>query len=148
MGFVLDTSVVQKQLKVLVDNAMPKAVKGGMARAGMALMNDSIMVPPTAPLWEGTLRGSFSVFVDGRLIYATPGGTPNKRHAEIAQRNTCTAVVGVNTPYAARLHEHPEYAFKTPGSGGKFIEAKLKSRENQYITIVRKFLETEVFKGI
>jgi hypothetical protein len=29
---------------------------------------------------------------------------------------------GYRTPYAARLHEHPEYKFKTPGTKAKYLE--------------------------
>lgn len=32
------------------------------------------------------------------------------------------AAVTFDTPYAARLHEHPEYNFSEPGTGGKFLE--------------------------
>lgn len=34
-------------------------------------------------------------------------------------------LVGYNTPYAARLHEHPEYKFQN-GRKGKYLEGPLK----------------------
>ena len=32
------------------------------------------------------------------------------------------SAVTFSTPYAARLHEHPEYSFTEPGTGGKYLE--------------------------
>lgn len=37
-------------------------------------------------------------------------------------------VVGYHTPYAARLHEHPEYRFKK-GRKGKYLEDPIKRNE-------------------
>lgn len=43
----------------------------------------------------------------------------------VADRDKQGAFVGFNTPYAARLHEHPEYAFQK-GRKGKYLEDPIK----------------------
>lgn len=43
-------------------------------------------------------------------------------------------VVGYNTPYAARLHEHPEYKFQK-GRKGKYLEQPIKENINQFTQV-------------
>lgn len=43
----------------------------------------------------------------------------------VADRDKQGAFVGYNTPYAARLHEHPEYNFQK-GRKGKYLEDPIK----------------------
>jgi hypothetical protein len=57
---------------------------------------------PRTPLRDGLLRGSGAVI---------PAVDPQEG-----------AAVTYDTPYAARLHEHPEYNFSQPGTGGKYLE--------------------------
>jgi hypothetical protein len=56
--------------------------------------------------------------------YGTLQGTGNVSAAVIGDEEII-AEVGYNTPYAAKLHEHPEYRFKK-GRKGKFLEDPLK----------------------
>lgn len=51
-------------------------------------------------------------------------GTGNAGEAEL-KGDEISAEVGYNTPYAARLHEHPEYHFQK-GRKGKYLEDPLK----------------------
>ena len=37
-----------------------------------------------------------------------------------------------NTKYAARLHEHPEYNFKTPGTKGKYLEDPIEQNQGDW----------------
>lgn len=57
---------------------------------------------PRTPLRDGLLRESGAVI---------PAADPQDG-----------AAVTFDTPYAARLHEHPEYNFSEPGTGGKYVE--------------------------
>lgn len=57
---------------------------------------------PNVPLRDGTLRGTGAV---------VPASDPEEG-----------AAVTFDTPYAARLHEHPEFTFSEPGTGGKYVE--------------------------
>ena len=69
-----------------------------------------------APLDEGTLTRSGNIDMG-------------------LQENKPAATVFYDTPYAARLHEHPEYNFQN-GREGKYLE-KVFNRE---ITAVRNFI--------
>lgn len=52
------------------------------------------------------------------------GRLQNSGHVE--QRGQLSAIVGYNTVYAARLHEHPEYRFQK-GRKGKYLEDPIKN---------------------
>lgn len=49
-------------------------------------------------------------------------------------------VVGYHTPYAARLHEHPEYSFQK-GRKGKYLEDPLKHNLSKWLMLYAKELE-------
>ncbi|MEW2459818.1 hypothetical protein [Microbacterium sp. K41] len=56
------------------------------------------------------------------------------------------AQVVVDTPYAARLHEHPEYNFSTdsnPNAQGKWVETAMLENKGELGDIIR----TEVRRG-
>ena len=65
--------------------------------------------------------------------------------------------VGFNTPYAARLHEHPEFTFgetrtkrgrpKVEGTGGKFLERPLSANRRKYMSVVAKEIQAELARG-
>ena len=93
------------------------AVERGMGKAAGQLMSDCVNKTPTVPIDEGTLRRSGSRRVEkktGKII----------------------GVVGFNTPYAARLHENPQYNFTEPSSGGKYLESKLSRFGDRYFRII------------
>lgn len=48
-------------------------------------------------------------------------------------------IVGYNTPYAARMHEHPEYHFKN-GRKGKYLEQPMKMN----LLIFRKLFDEQM----
>jgi len=50
-------------------------------------------------------------------------------------------IVGYNTPYAAKVHEHPEYRFKN-GRKGKYLEDPMKRN----LTIFREYFNNEMGK--
>lgn len=52
-------------------------------------------------------------------------------------------IVAYNTPYAARLHEHPEYAFQNDRKG-KYLEEPIKHNQKAFGTI----FEAEYMKGL
>lgn len=53
------------------------------------------------------------------------------------------AVVSYNTPYAAKLHEHPEYKFQN-GREGKWLENTLKQDGPAVLKIVAKQIKSEL----
>ena len=112
-------------------------------KAGMQVLNDAVMETPTVPLDEGTLRGSGSVFVNNKLIGTSQkkssGGRPNPamQNVDLIPEGAVVTVVGFNVPYAARLHEHPEYNFREPGiRAGSSSSEKLIENRNLYLRIV------------
>lgn len=58
----------------------------------------------------------------------------------VSDRDSQGAYVGYNTPYAARLHENPQYAFKK-GRKGKYLEDPIKNNlpvfRDHYIKTVK-----------
>jgi hypothetical protein len=126
---------------------MEEAARRGLAKAGMRLVRDAVMEVPKVPYEEGTLRGSGSVFVSGKLVDTTqnmdPGGTPATVLNEPVSANTLEAVVGYNTPYAAYQHEgirqdgtHEVKNYTEPGAGAKFLERKMSENRDDYMAII------------
>jgi hypothetical protein len=127
-----------------------KRAQRGLAKAGMRCLRDCVMDMPTAPVDEGTLRGSGFVFVGNRLIgtskdQAGPKAkpTPATELSDVIIHNNLTATIGFNTPYAAYQHEghradgsHPVTQYKEPSAGPKFLENKLNGNRDDYMAIV------------
>lgn len=121
-----------------------RVIRSRAGKAGLQLMNDAIMEPPTAPIKQGHLRGSASVLLDGKMIATgasipasgAAGGTPSGDDSSMASPGRVRVVVGFNTAYAAHLHEHPEYQFTDPMSGGKYLEKKQVAHAVEYVQYV------------
>ena len=127
--------VTSMKKNITVDRA-----RVGLGTAGMQLMNDCVMQIPTVPLREGMLRGSGSVHVENDLIGVSKdllgNGTPAIGNVMNLTPNQLVAIIGFNTHYAAYMHEHPEFNFTTPGSGGKFMEIPMSVNKTLYIGII------------
>lgn len=90
-------------------------VRMGAAHAGERLL---ALSAAEVPLDQGTLMGSGSV--------STPLGGDD---VEVQ--------VSYDTPYAARLHEHPEYNFQG-GRKGKYLEDPAMENKDELIAIIAK----------
>lgn len=90
----VDSQAVMANLKKLVGN-VPKAQSAGAQAVAEEILRLS---QSEVPHDEGTLQNSGTVQQDGD-----------------------DWIVGYHTPYAARLHEHPEYNFQA-GRKGKYLE--------------------------
>lgn len=137
--FTLDFKDFDNKFKRVIRKTVPALAERGIAKAGMQLLNDSIMQRPTTPILEGWLRGSGSVFVQNRLIGVSSHGKQGKAntdHSESIKGNRIAAVVGFNTPYAARLHEGEGLRFTEPSAGAKFLESKMSRNKGLYMKIV------------
>ena len=75
-------------------------------------------------------------------IPVTPlGDTKNLRASGDVVRATDPeegSAVTFSTPYAARLHEHPEYSFTEPGTGGKYLERSALDNKDELGAIIGK----------
>lgn len=63
---------------------------------------------------------------DTGALQATGVVTPDQREQ--------TVTVGYHTPYAARLHEHPEFRFQK-GRKGKYLEDPLKHNLSRWLAV-------------
>lgn len=100
MGVRADVSMTV-QFGSVVDSILAGTVQG-MNQAGEFLLAKSL---EQVPMDLATLAGS------GTVVQTNDVDTP--------------AQVVYDTPYAARLHEHPEYQFSkksNPGAKGKYLE--------------------------
>lgn len=130
----------------LLDKKTFAAVETGMAQACMSMWNDAVMQEPTAPLLVGNLRGSATVAINGKVI----GGGPRRAPTGFATGIKAGEMIGeviFNTEYAAHLHEHPEYQFTEPGSGGKWLEQKSVQNERKYLSIMVSVIKRMLFNA-
>lgn len=137
--FTLDAGkAINKLLKL--NNLAFEAAKKGVGRAMLQVKTDTIMQRPTAPLDEGFLRGSASIFVNNESVNQppSPGEKTGKRVTSYSirlKKFQIVGVIGFNVPYAARWHEVPAN-FKEPTAGNKYLEVKLVNNRNTYRNIV------------
>lgn len=113
MGVRIDLQMTNR-LGNIADEILPRIVRGENLAAERLL---ALSLPRT-PLNDGPLRGSGTV---------EPAGSPEDG-----------AQVVFDTPYAARLHEHPEYQFQEPGTGGKWLEETALEHRKELGDIIRK----------
>ena len=140
----------------LVKEITTERLDRGLAVAGMQLLRDSAEEVVgeeggRTPLKEGFLRGSGSVHVQGRETGnsrdspGAKGGETAHSVSDVTQHNANQheAIVAFNTPYAARLHEHPEYTFSRAdeGFGGKFLESKMVAFKDDYMAVIAEELK-------
>ncbi len=123
MGMKIDASEFEKGFKHLVNDSTPRALEKSLFAAGNAVLRDAIYERPYAPFDEGTLRRSARV--DKAKI---TGG-----RVEV----DC----GFNIEYAARWHEltpaeDARINWTLPGSGRKYLEAKMAKNARRYLEIM------------
>jgi len=159
---------VEKFLKGLdlANAATRRGAERGLRQAGLAVMNDAITETPMTPLDRGTLRGSASVFVGKKRVGKgpEPSDPEAETHVENApppgfhgSKDEIVAIVAFNTPYAARLHEHPEFEFghtrekrgrpPVQGTGGKYLEKPLSQNREGYMKVVAGEIKRELDRG-
>lgn len=95
----------------LSSNKVRNAIKFALENAGGDLLKESVKIVPHD---KGTLQDSGKV-----------------APVEKISADQMQVSVGYNTPYAARMHEHPEYKFQQ-GRRGKYLEDPLKQNVNKY----------------
>jgi hypothetical protein len=115
--------------------------------------NGSPGSPVKPPIWTGYLRGSGSVFVNGKFISATPGiaGSTPLRQLAIQAKGTETIIsVVYNTDYAAWLHEEVwkpgAKSVKAGNVGNKWIERHLNADGAELMWLYGKILKKELYK--
>lgn len=64
--------------------------------------------------------------------FQVPHDIGTLQNSGFVQDGNDEALVGYNTKYAARLHEHPEYRFRN-GRKGKYLEDPIKENRNTFL---------------
>lgn len=118
MGVRIDVQFTNRTGR-LADDVLAGVVRGETLAAERLLA----LAIPLTPLNDGPLRESGTVIP--------------------AQTAEDGAHVVFDTPYAARLHEHPEYTFQEPGTGGKYVENPAVENRKELGDIIR----TEATRG-
>ena len=134
-----DSSDFENKFGDIAKRIIPLLAEKGVAKAGLQLMSDCVMISPTVPIKEGYLRGSGSVFVQNKLIRVSAYGKPGKANSSFSESipgGVVEAVVGFNTPYAAKMHEGVDFHFSEPSAGPKYLESKMVSQKEIYMEIV------------
>lgn len=113
-----------KRMLMQLDQRMQAASPMGVRKVMQQIKRDSIGIVPTAPKKTGEMRRQHIVL-------------PVEKKA-----GTLIGKMQVRTRYAASLHTGRSrwgtmYKFKTPGSGAKWIEKKLRKLKKKYVKIIR-----------
>ena len=140
--FKLDLSEFEKLFKRATVQLVPEAAERGLGQAGLLLLGHAGTEEPLIPKVEGTLAGSWSLFVQNKLKKAGPDGAATD-HKEAIGKDEMMAVVGFNSPYAAYQHEgvrkdgtHVVKNYTLTGSGKKFLEQPLSNNRKYYMETV------------
>lgn len=110
MDFNMDTGKFSKDLHWISQKVLDQAAPEGMKKAVKVFHDKADNETPKTPQLTGDLRASAREEVRREAFGAWVG------------------VLSYNTPYAAKWHEFPEgdqIKWTLPGSGTKYIEAKL-----------------------
>ena len=128
-GFTLDTRDFDIKFPVVTDKKIPRAAARGFYKTGAMVIRDSIVEEPKVPKSRGvTKEGGRRGQGPGHLRRSQKIERPKIEHREISIE------VGFNTDYAAIVHEMPTTnIFTTPGTGPKYLEAKLIKNKEKYM---------------
>lgn len=145
------TDGVSARLQALA-KAFPKAGARAVGVAGARLWQDIIHEEPRPHIMTGYTRNSISLHVAGKLrnnpsrgpeTNTYDGKTYTSGQSSVpssVSEGGMEAVVAVNSPYAARLHELPPdnlgpRSRADSGVGPKFVEAKIIRNQDRYVKI-------------
>ena len=140
LTMTLDTHDFDRKFGILMKKVMPAKMRKGLAKAGTALMEDTIMDLPSTPLLTSALRGSGAVFVDmvkkdDSSRHKFQGAADFQPLSAEEGNKGMVADIVFNAPYAAKQHE--EFPTKSyPGAGMKYMETKMVGGAFKYMEII------------
>jgi hypothetical protein len=139
----LDTRDFDRKMGVLMSAVIPAKMRKGLAKAGSALMEDTIMDLPSTPLLTSALRGSGAVFVNMKKVdnssrHKFEGAADFQPLTAEAENKGMVADIVFNAPYAARWHENLPSSgkFSYEGAGIKYMEVKMVEGAMKYMEII------------
>jgi len=116
-GFSVDFSDFDKKFMKIVTTAIPSAGAKGLKKSAAHLLRDAILERPTVPKKTGNLRRTQQI-------------------EKPVLRPDISVEAGLAADYAAKVHEMPDTSnFTEPGSGPKFLEAKMIKNKEKYMKI-------------
>ena len=128
-GFSIDTKDFDVKFPIVTDKKIPRAAARGFQKTGAMVIRDSILEEPKVPKSRGvTKEGGKRGQGPGNLRRSQKIERPKIHHGEISIE------VGFDADYAAFVHEMPATnIYTTPGSGPKYMEAKLIKNKEKYM---------------
>lgn len=86
----------------------------------------------TEKLWDASWTAVQTIKMESYPQTPLEKGTLRRSWQEEQLKDEIGFRFGYYTKYAARLHEHPEYHFKTPGTKGKYLEDPIEGNEGDW----------------
>lgn len=86
---------------------------------------------------EGLLEGAEYILEEANKIIPHKEGNLQNSGETSVDKEKHTAAVSYDTPYAARLHEHPEYEFLHDRQG-KWLETTIKTKSARVLEFIQK----------
>jgi len=128
-GMTLDTRDFDVKFSKVVNNKIPHAAARGLSNTGAMVIRDSIMEEPRVPKSRGvTKEGGKRGQGPGNLRRSQKIEHPKIKLGEISIE------VGFDADYAAIVHEMPASTnWTVPGTGSKYLEAKLIKNKEKYM---------------
>lgn len=139
--------ILEANLKAKINNDMflnttKNKISEALFKVGSAIVEDAIIRFPRPPILTGTLRASYSIEVNGKLLEKGEGTSENL--IEFARKENLLRV-SFNTPYAARWHEkpfQPGLVSQQDGQvGNKYLSRKIETYYNDYLRILQRELK-------
>lgn len=138
-GMTLDTKDFDVKLPIVANKKIPQAAARGFIRVGAMVIRDSIMEEPKVPKSRGvTKEGGRRGQGPGHLRRSQKIERPKIRSGEVSIE------VGFNADYAGIVHEMPDGTqWTVPGTGSKYMEAKLIKNKEKYMGEVAEDIRNE-----
>ena len=131
----------ERRLKEATER-LQREVPIAMTEVVAATHNETL---PVTPKDEGLLRRN-SVGIVGKVTVSrgTEEGIAVQDRTAIKMGKTLTGKISFKQPYAVKVHEMSDVNWTTEGTGGKFLERTVISREPAN---KKRFSKVKVFKG-
>ena len=142
MSITMDTKEFEKDLDRFMTKNSIAALRRGLGKAWMQLIDDIALEQPTIPVDTSALISSITVFVNKRLFgtsskyrQGSPVNYQQRKSTEPDYHKGEQALLVVNAPYATVQHEDFEQKSK-PGAGMFFVSRKVRQYGKKYVQIV------------
>lgn len=139
--------------------SMPQAINHGLEVTGLAIVGDAVNIPPKPRIRTGMLRGSWAVVTKGKVAAKGPHtGGGEAKDIVTGEQSTGSywsdvtpdgvgdreALVGFNTPYAAKMHEKPKGEYKAGPFSSKKTQDTMRRRARWNKDAGPKFLQSKI----